>query len=586
MPQELIKKYNERHHSNINAIDMMGAVSSILVAYKDAEKRDEMLKQYLMESYSVIAGKYQHDKMSKQIRGESTAEYKAKPQELLGEYIGIFTVVVNTVSEQRLEDAKQAAIDAKAATEKALQAAEAARIAYNDSLKTNLSASRGLKAEFDKLNEKYQTAKKNEKDVFTFEKYTPTMRYFTLGSHDVQNMMNSQMAGYTYKDFRRHQLKTHGVLDPMFQNDLPSLQRNVDLGNLKREEQERIMQTWVTKQLMQEELDSRTWWSKNILNRKEAKAMRDYIANANTVLENANHGDQEYFEDVLNAMLLKGYEKIDNTLENNMNEFAAKFQVNDSALRALAEKKEQEAQEQRDREEQERLAREERKNAKKQAANDLREKQNQEEAKKNELKQAFNDKKAVFQSAIDEINAKNKANTDALEGQTLFQQLQDPKFVPSFDNKTFWNQFKALNDLGSYVKSKDMPQSTVDIIYKNRDKLKLMNEFMKMTDPQKLEKNSNYTADDYIKKANEIYKGCQDIQKEQEKIAQNADYVKFSGSTELKALRSLTDEEKAQRKNKPEKVNIDINQVNGEQPDEVSPVHEAPAIGDNNELIK
>ena len=134
MPKELIEKYNERHHTNIDAQGMMGAVSSILVAYKDAEMRDEMLKKYLMESYSEMAAQYQYDKMSRQIRGENTEGYTAAPQILLGEYIGIFTVVVNTVSEQRLEDAKQAEIEAKAATERAFQAAEEARIAFNASL--------------------------------------------------------------------------------------------------------------------------------------------------------------------------------------------------------------------------------------------------------------------------------------------------------------------------------------------------------------------------------------------------------------------------------------------------------------------
>ena len=47
MPHQLIQDYNSRHHVNIDANAMTGAVSSILVASKDAEKRDELLKQYL-----------------------------------------------------------------------------------------------------------------------------------------------------------------------------------------------------------------------------------------------------------------------------------------------------------------------------------------------------------------------------------------------------------------------------------------------------------------------------------------------------------------------------------------------------------
>lgn len=572
MPQQLIQDYNRRHHVNIDANAMTGAVSSILVAYKDAEKRDELLKQYLMESYSAIAGKYQYDKMSRQIRGESTEGYTAAPQDLLGEYIGIFTVVVNTVSEQRLEDAKQAAIEAKAATEKAFQAAEAARIAYNKSLEGDRSRSRDLKAEYDRLEQKYKAAQTNEQNAFTFEKYTPTMRNFTLGSRDVQNMMNSQMAGFTYKDFRRHQLKTHGVLDPMFQNDLPSLQRNVDIGNLKREEQERIMQTWVTKQLMQEELDSRSWWSKNIWNRKEAKAMRDYIANANTVLENANHiGDQEYFENALNVILLKGYEKIDDTLEHNMNNFKAEFQVNDSALRDLAVKKERLAEEQRHREELEKEEAEKRKADRAQKKNDDKKLADEKAKQRDEQKALWESKKAAFKPTIDAINAKNKANEEALNGQSLYQRLQDPKFMPSFNPSRHLNEIDAVNKTASILKKQNATVA-LDVVKKNADKLKLMHQFIKMVNTQDAE------AQAFIDTANQVYEGCQKIQADQEKLAADSNYAKVDNVEELIAA---AEKEKAKQQavkagnNAPEKesVHISAEQIDGVQSTEVSPVH-------------
>ena len=577
MPQQLIQDYNSRHHVNIDANAMMGGVSSILVASKDAEKRDEMLKQYLMENYAAIAAQYQYDKMSRQIRGESTEGYTAAPQKLLGEYIGIFTVVVNTVSEQRLEDAKQAEIEAKAATERAFQAAENARIAYNNSLEGDRSRSRDLKAEYDRLEQKYKAAQTNETNVFTFEKYTPTMRNFTLGSLDVQNMMNSQMAGFTYKDFRRHQIKTLGVRNPMFTNDLPSLNRNVDIGNLKPEEQERIMQTWVTKQLMQEELDSRTWWSKNIWNRKEAKAMRDYIANANTVLENANHnGDQAYFEGVLTAMLLKGYEKIDDTLEHNMNKFKAEFQVNDSALRELADKKERLAEEQRLREEHEKEEETRRKAERKQQKDNDKKLADEKAKQRDEQKALWESKKAAFKPTIDAINDKNKANEEALNGQSLYQRLQDPKFMPSFNPSRHLNEIDAVNKTASILKKQNATVA-LDVVKKNADKLKLMHQFIKMVNTQDAE------AQAFIDKANEVYEGCKNIEAEQEKLAANPGYAKVENVEELIAA---AEKEKANKQavkggnNEPQKESVQINpeQIDGVQPTEVSPVHQENVV--------
>jgi hypothetical protein len=233
MPQEFIEKYNELNHTNIDAKGMIATVSSILVAYKDAEMRDEMLKKYLMESYSEMAAQYQYDKMSRQIRGESMDGYAATPHGLLGEYLALFNIVVNSVSEQRLEDARQAKIEAKAATERASQAMEEARIAYNDSLNGNLERSRELRAEYDRLEKKYLAAKANENGVFTFTKYTPTMSNLALGSNDVKSLMESQLAGFTYRDFRRHQIKTLGVRNSVFASELPSTNRNLGFGDLK-----------------------------------------------------------------------------------------------------------------------------------------------------------------------------------------------------------------------------------------------------------------------------------------------------------------------------------------------------------------
>lgn len=580
MPQELIEKYNERHHTNIDAVGMMGAVSTILVAYKDAEKRDEMLKQYLMESYSEMAAKYQYDKMSRQIRGENTEGYTAAPQELLGEYIGIFTVVVNTVSEQRLEDAKQAEIEAKEATKKAFDAAEEARNAFNDSLEGDRARSRDLKAEFEKLEQKYKAAQANEKNVFTFEKYTPTMPYFTLGSHDVESLMANQQAGFTYRDFRRHQMKTLGVRNSVFASELPSTNQNLGFGDLNPEMQQKIMETWVTKQLMQEELDSRSWWSKNIWNRREAKAMREYIGRANVVLSGANqYGDQERFENMLNSLLSKGYEKLDdNTVGRKMRSFAADFVPNDKPLRELADKKERLAEEQRIREQNAKEEEERKKAERAQKKSDDKKLADEKAKQREEQKALWESKKAAFKPTIDEINVKNKANEEALNGQSLYQRLQDPKFMPSFNPSRHLDEVDAVNKTASILKKQNATVA-LEVVKKNVDKLKLMHQFIKMVNTQDAD------AQAFINKANEVYEGCKSIETEQDKIAANPAYAKVENVEELIAA-AEREKEKEKRQaakggnNEPQKESVQINpeQIDGVQPNEVSPVHEENVV--------
>ena len=257
------------------------------------------------------------------------------------------------------------------------------------------------------------------------------------------------------------------------------------------------MQTWVTKQLMQEELDSRTWFSKNIWNRKEAKAMRDYIANANTVLENANHiGDQVYFEGVLNAMLSKGYEKIDDMVEHKMNSFKGEFERNDRALREIADRKEREQQEQKAKEDAAKL--------KEQQANQRKEEEKQ---KREEVKKA-----------TDAIKKKFKDDRDAIKEKSANDKLFDVRFVPSYDKKAFDSQMSVMNKMTDYLNKKDIPESARNVFLKNAEKLNLMKEYHDMS--------QEATAKELVDKVNSVADGLEKISNDLK--AANEGYVPYT----------------------------------------------------------
>ena len=228
-------------------------------------------------------------------------------------------------------------------------------------------------------------------------------------------------------------------------------------------------------------------------------------------------------EQILNGMLSKVYEKLDdNTVGHEMSKFAQNFRANDELLRALEEKKVRIAEENRIREEREKEEAAKR-NAEKQQKKDNDKKLADE---KEAQKALWESKKAAFKPTIDAINDKNKANEEALKGQSLYQRLQDPKFMPSFNPSRHLDEVNAVNKTASILKKQNATVA-YEVVKKNAAKLQLMNAFIKMVDKKEAD------AQAFINKANEVYEGCKNIEAEQEERAADSNYAKVDNVEEL-----------------------------------------------------
>jgi hypothetical protein len=304
--------------------------------------------------------------------------------------------------------------------------------------------------------------------------------------------------------------------------------------------------------------------------------MREYIGRAdNVIYEASKGGDPKHFENMVNNILMKGYEKHSGNIESAMEKFAGEFAYNNEPVRQLEIKKERLAEEQRLREEREKEEETRRKAERKQQKDNDKKLADEQAKQREEQKALWESKKAAFKPTIDAINDKNKANEEALKGQSLYQRLQDPKFMPSFNLSAHYNEINAINEVGKVLKANGA-NVALQILLKNSEKVKLMHQFHKL-DQQTTE------AQGFIDKANEVYEGCQKIQAEQEKLAADSNYAKVENVEELIAA---AEKEKAKQQavkagnNQPQKesVHISAEQIDGVQSTEVSPVHEDNTI--------
>ena len=525
---QIIEDFNKRHQTSIDASSMVSAVSSILTTYSDAEMRDERLKKYIMDSYPQIAAQYQRNKALALYDGKGMDDFTANPGTMLSEYIAIFNVVVNSVSEQRIADAKQAAIDAKEATRKAEDAMEAARVAYNNSLDGDRSNSRALKDEYDKAEQKAKAAKVNEENAFTFTRYTPFMPHFGLGSKDAEKLMNDQLSSFNFLDVRRQQIATRGVADPSFLEEVTDMSE-IYYTSASMQEQQKLREIWVTRELMQDELDSRSWFSKYIWNRAEAKAMRRYIESSTTLLQAALFNTKEQAENDIKKMLAGGFDELGEKAEAAMSNIKEVCSVNDKAVQE--------------------------KQAKRDAKKAERNQQLKQEQDQKEKKLADQEKKNQIKAVTDSLREKYKADREALTGKSINDKIFDIRFKPSFDKTSFDQQLSVMDNITKkYLNKKDIPESARNVFLKNVEKINLMKEFHDLSD--------ELSAQDFIDKANSISQRIDEIDNAAKTELQ--DYVPYTYEQLKKAPDKVEEKE-------PMSVNLESDEKKNE---EVSPKHE------------
>jgi hypothetical protein len=110
--------------------------------------------------------------------------------------------------------------------------------------------------------------------------------------------MKTQVNGYSYKEGRKFELfKAYGILDQRFLNEAKELEEIVKNGrnciSASDEEKEKINKTYITKKLVEEELNSHIFLWK-WFHGAEVKAMNEYIKTADDLLKKVElPGDHE-----------------------------------------------------------------------------------------------------------------------------------------------------------------------------------------------------------------------------------------------------------------------------------------------------
>jgi hypothetical protein len=153
-------------------------------------------------------------------------------------------------------------------------------------------------------------AKEKNNSATPFNPYESTMDYFGFSGLDALKMLDNQLNSHTYIEARRSQIESSGVTNPAyFAECSQTFGENVKYQNASADVKRKMQEVYITKQLMQEKLDSHTGisgWLWRITHRTETNAMKSYIGYARNALFSAGF-DKAAEAEAIDAMSERGY---------------------------------------------------------------------------------------------------------------------------------------------------------------------------------------------------------------------------------------------------------------------------------------
>lgn len=283
--------------------------------------------------------------------------------------------------------------------------------------------------------------------------------FFGFDADQVVELMQKQVDSYSYREGRKFELfKAYGILDQRFLNEAKELdeivKNNKNYVSASDEEKEKIHRTYITKKLVEEELNSHIFIWK-WFHGAEVKAMNEYIKTAGDLLKSVElpgENEEHFPADEVNATANKGFamsdpsqrsslEKIFVNAKNKANE---KIQNGDRTQREAAMKRIEDKSKEDKRIAEEKLLKEQReKEAKEQEA--------ETNAIKNaEKKQRQQDKINLDHTTFkrEEIDKKPGLKEKIAEAQSkpLPQRLFETYYRPSSDPEEFEKEKAAFKE--------------------------------------------------------------------------------------------------------------------------------------------
>ena len=418
--QELIHEFQANNNVVLDTDRIKTSLTSLLSKIEDNKTRESKIRDLIKHEYSKIAEEFEFNKA----RGTLMQQADVSTTTSLEFFEGYINIISEMVKETSVALEAQAKEERKKA-EEALQAAKAdndkAQNKYQNAQEMDMNKATGrnvdrefvlneYKKEVDNTAIALSKAEKKLEAVVPFKTYESSMDYFGITTEEAKNLLENQVNSATYINARRVQAATVGVTAPVFMDELKAaFKDNVTYQDASSPEKSRMQQVFATKQVMKETLDSKKgfwgWVWKAITHRAEAKAMRNYINEAERKLNGANF-DEAAEKDATAAMTQRGYLYGSYKRSGAESEIEEKFAENERKYALLRE----------------------------------------EQAK---------------------IEAKTAEEIEKIYKLPLKDQFFEIKFRPSLDNETFEKQRLAYNEVAKIItkgaKSNTIPKDVIEV---------------------------------------------------------------------------------------------------------------------------
>lgn len=465
---QIVDDLRNKHGVEVDVNAIFNAATTIMTTYSGNREREAKMREYIKESYGNLAEEYQQRKMQAMLAGQSAFNL-ADIQEIFNSYLEIVSEATKQTSERLKEEsdraldaAKKELAEAKAKEIEVKKVFEEAKKLYEEAKAKNSPDVNKLKADALpkneaalKAEEERKRKERKEESTFRYEPYKPVIENFGLSTKEVEDIITEQVDSYTYLDARKFQLKNFGVRNPMFREELSAaFGNNVLYSAASAEAKAKMHESFVTKQLMQERLNSKGFFWK-LFHRAETRSMREYIAAAEEALTSAKFPKEA--EELAKAMAEKGFGAESVDMEAIKDGIKEKFAANDVKIKEL-EERDRKRQEEKELEAQRKL--EEERKAKELAAKE-------EEVRKQKQLEEERIKKEQLQKDYDEA-------LQAMQTDEYADKFFEKGFKPEMDLAKINAQFKVANRIGrEYLQGNaELDKATKHVFAGNFEKIR------------------------------------------------------------------------------------------------------------------
>ena len=483
--------FDEAYGVKLDGANIKTAVSNILINNSSPEEREQKLKEYVKESFHTFA--VPHAKQS-QISWVDTYDYSTQVDTvgMLDLYINFVSYAVAIASDEQLESMKKAQEEAKKSAKEAI---DIANKASDEANKARENKEFGAKQKIEDANKLVERAKlrmerANNPDNFYFRSWEPGMPKFGLTSAEARKIFidcANNVNSIKYAELRSEQIDKYGVTNPMFMISVRELDTNpnvIDYNSAKPDDQERLRNVYVTRQLINTRLErfNRRNWFWRFFNRSQIKAAQNYVNAVDGLLSKVKF-PEDLKEPTMTAATTQGIRAGYSDVDDGLKQIDQEFAEVDKAVEARNAEKLQKQEDRRKQKEQLQKEKEEQEKQKKEAEEKSKIEKDERHAnrklREEEAKKAIVGHEAEIRAEAEALAKAKKPIPDA---------FFDIRFRPSWNPVESKRQSDMCVEIGNkyILGQKNLPAGVKAVFEANYNKLRTVRNFVK-NDVNKLE---------------------------------------------------------------------------------------------------